>query len=85
MDMQLQAQRDQMDMQAKQAALQLKAQEGQVDAQISQAELQIKQQELEIDAQKAGAKLAADRRKDNTKLDLDLLKTIQDTNKNKGQ
>ena len=85
MDMQLQAQRDQMDMQAKQAALQLKAQEGQVDAQISQAELQIKQQELEIDAQKAGAKLAADRRKDNTKLDLDLLKTIQDTNKKKGQ
>ena len=85
MDMQLQAQRDQMDMQAKQAELQLKAQEGQVDAQISQAELQIKQQELEIDAQKAGAKLAADRRKDNTKLDLDLLKTIQDTNKNKGQ
>jgi hypothetical protein len=85
MDMQLQSQRDQMDMQAKQAALQLKAQEGQVDAQISQAELQIKQQELEIDAQKAGAKLAADRRKDNTKLDLDLLKTIQDTNKNKGQ
>ena len=85
MDMQLQAQRDQMDMQAKQAELQLKAQEGQVDAQISQAELQIKQQQLEIDAQKAGAKLAADRRKDNTKLDLDLLKTIQDTNKNKGQ
>ena len=85
MDMQLQAQRDQMDMQAKQAELQLKAQEGQVDAQISQAELQIKQQELEIDAQKAGAKLAADRRKDNTKLDLDLLKTIQDTNKDKGQ
>ena len=85
MDMQLQAQRDQMDMQAKQAELQLKAQEGQQDAQIDQAELQIKQQELEIDAQKAGAKLAADRRKDNTKLDLDLLKTIQDTNKNKGQ
>ena len=85
MDMQLQAQRDQMDMQAKQAELQLKAQVSQQDAQIDQAELQIKQQELEIDAQKAGAKLAADRRKDNTKLDLDLLKTIQDTNKNKGQ
>ena len=85
MDMQLQAQRDQMDMQAKQAELQLKARVSQQDAQIDQAELQIKQQELEIDAQKAGAKLAADRRKDNTKLDLDLLKTIQDTNKNKGQ
>jgi len=32
------------------------------------------EQELDLDAQKAGAKLAADRRKDNTKLDLDLLR-----------
>jgi hypothetical protein len=38
------------------------------------AQLALDKQELELDAQKAGAKLAADRRKDNTKLDLDLLK-----------
>ena len=46
---------------------------------MDQAELALKQQELQIDAQKAGAKLAADRRKDNTKLDLDLLKTMKDS------
>ena len=74
-----------MDSQAKQAEIALKAQENQVDAQVQQAELAIKQQELQIDAQKAGAKLAADRRKDNTKLDLDLLKTIKDSNKERGQ
>ena len=39
------------------------------------------EQELQIDAQKAGAKLAADRRKDSTKLDLALLKTVQNTRK----
>jgi len=84
-EVQRKMQKDQADAQIEQAKLQLQAQENMQDAQMNQAELQIKQQELEIDAQKAGAKLAADRRKDNTKLDLDLLKTIQDTNKNKGQ
>ena len=84
-EVQRKMQKDQADAQIEQAKLQLQAQENMQDAQMDQAELQIKQQELEIDAQKAGAKLAADRRKDNTKLDLDLLKTIQDTNKNKGQ
>ena len=84
-DLQRKAQKDQMDSQAKQAEIALKAQENQVDAQVQQAELAIKQQELQIDAQKAGAKLAADRRKDNTKLDLDLLKTIKDSNNESGQ
>ena len=54
------------------------------DAQIDQAELALKQQELQIDAQKAGAQLAANRRKDRTKLDLDLLKTVTDTDTNRG-
>ena len=52
---------------------------------MDQAELALEKQELQIDAQKAGAKLASDRRKDNTKLDLDLLKTIKDSNNNRGQ
>ena len=76
--------KDQADAQIEQAKLQLQAQENMQDAQMDQAELAIKQQELQIDAQKAGAKLAADRRKDNTKLDLDLLKTMKDSN-NRGQ
>jgi hypothetical protein len=77
--------KDQLDAQMKQAELELKARDQMQDAQIDQAELALKQQELQIDAQKVGAKLAADRRKDNTKLDLDLLKTMKDSNNNRGQ
>jgi hypothetical protein len=61
-------------MQIKQAELQLKAQKNQGDLQIDAAKLELDKQELQIDAQKAGAKLAADRRVANTKLDLDLMK-----------
>ena len=78
-EVQRKAAKDQLDAQMKQAELELKARNQMQDAQIDQAELAIKQQELQIDAQKAGAKLAADRRKDNTKLDLDLLKTMKDS------
>jgi len=84
-EVQRKAAKDQLDAQMKQAELELKARDQMQDAQIDQAELALKQQELQIDAQKAGAKLAADRRKDNTKLDLDLLKTMKDSNNNRGQ
>lgn len=84
-EVQRKAAKDQADAQIEQAKLQLQAQENMQDAQMDQAELALKQQELQIDAQKAGAKLASDRRKDNTKLDLDLLKTIKDSNNNRGQ
>jgi hypothetical protein len=73
--------KDQTDAQLKQQELQLKAQKNQADAIIDAKQLEIEQQELQIDAQKAGAKLAADRRKDSTKLDLDLLKTIKDSDR----
>ena len=82
--MQRKAAKDQLDAQLKQAELELKARENMQDAQIDQAELALKQQELQIDAQKAGAQLAANRRKDRTKLDLDLLKTVTDTDTNRG-
>ena len=78
-EVQRKAARDQTDAQFKQQELQLKAQKNQADAMIDAKQLELDQQELQIDAQKAGAKLAADRRKDNTKLDLDLLKTIKDS------
>ena len=84
-EVQRKAAKDQADAQIEQAKLQLQSQENMQDAQMDQAELALKQQELQIDAQKAGAKLAADRRKDNTKLDLDLLKTMKDSNNNRGQ
>jgi len=80
-EVQRKAAKDQTDAQLKQQELQLKAQKNQADAMIDAKQLEIEQQELQIDAQKAGAKLAADRRKDNTKLDLDLLKTIKDSNR----
>jgi hypothetical protein len=78
----------QAELQVKQAEAQRKAAKDQVDAQLRQAELQrkavkdqadiqIKEQELQIEAQEAGAKLAADRRKDATKLDLDILKATK--------
>ncbi len=84
-EVQRKAAKDQLDAQMKQAELELKARDQMQDAQIDQTELALKQQELQIDAQKVGAKLAADRRKDNTKLDLDLLKTMKDSNNNRGQ
>ena len=80
-EVQRKAAKDQTDAQLKQQELQLKAQKNQADAIIDAKQLEIEQQELQIDAQKAGAKLAADRRKDSTKLDLDLLKTIKDSNR----
>jgi len=78
-ELQRKTQKDQADAQIKQAELQLKTQKTQADAMIDAKQLELDEQELQLDAQKAGAKLAADRRKDNTKLDLDILKTVKDT------
>ena len=74
-ELQLKAQKDQLEAQIKQAEVQRKTQKDQMDAQIDLQQLEIERQELQIDAQKAGAKLAADRRTANTKLDLELMKT----------
>ena len=74
-DVQRKMQKDQGDMQIKQGELQRKMQKDQTDASIDMEQIAISKQELEIDAQKAGAKLAADRRTANTRLDLDLMKT----------
>jgi hypothetical protein len=74
-EVQLKAQKDQLEAQIKQAEVQRKAQKDQMDAEIDRQQLEIDRQELEIDAQKAGAKLAADRRAANNKLDLELIKT----------
>ena len=77
-EVQRKSQKDQSDMQLKQAELQRKMQKDQADTSIDQQQLEIERQELEIDAQKAGAKLAADRRTANTKLDLDLMKATSE-------
>jgi hypothetical protein len=80
-EVQRKAQKDQTDAQIKQAELQLKAQKTQADATIDAERLKLEQQELQLDAEKQGAKLAADRRKDKTRLNLDVLKTIKDESK----
>ena len=93
-EVQRKAQKDQTDAQAKQAEAQRKAMKDQSDAQLAQQKLQlegqlaqmkmqIEQAELELDERKAGAKQSSERRKDNTKLDLDLL-NIQNANRTKG-
>jgi len=80
-EMQLKAQKDQVEAQIKQAEIQRKTQKDQMDNQVDMQQLEIERQELQIDAQKAGAKLAADRRTANNKLDLELAKTRADVNK----
>jgi len=93
-EVQRKTQKDQLDAQAKQQEAQRKAMKDQTDAQLAQQKLQmeaqlaqmkmqIEQAELELDERKAGASMAADRRRDNTKLDVDLLKASQ-ANKPKG-
>jgi hypothetical protein len=84
-EVQRKAAKDQADAQIEQAKLQLQAQENMQDAQMDQAELALKQQELQIDAQRAGVKMAAERRRDNAKADLDMLKAMKDSNNNRGQ
>ena len=84
-EVQLKAQKDQLEAQIKQAELQRKTQKDQMDNQIDQQQLAIDRQELEIDAQKAGAKLAADRRTANTKLDLDMVKARTDAMNKQGK
>jgi len=93
-EVQRKAQKDQLDAQAKQQEAQRKLMKDKTDAQLAQQKLkleaqlaqmkmQIEQAELELDERKAGASMAADRRRDNTKLDMDLL-NMQNANKPKG-
>tara|TARA_R100000541_G_scaffold385_1_gene3254 strand:+ start:2795 stop:5284 length:2490 start_codon:yes stop_codon:yes gene_type:complete len=94
-EVQRKMQKDQADAQAKQAEAQRKTMKDQTDAQLAQKKLaldaklaemkmQIEQAELELDERKAGAKMSADRRRDTTKLDMDLLNMRNANNKPKG-
>jgi len=75
-EVQRKAAKDQQEAQIKQAELQLKAQKNQVDAMLDAEKLKLDQQELELDARKEGVRVAASRRKDNNKLDLELAKMM---------
>jgi hypothetical protein len=79
-EVQRKAQKDQTDAQIKQAELQLKAQKNQADSMIDQKQLELEEKELLIDARKAGVKMAADRRRENAKTDIEMAKLMKDRN-----
>ena len=76
-EVQRKTQKDAQDVQLKQAELQRKAQKDVLDATLKAKEIQIDEQELQLDAQKEGVRVAANRRKDNNKLDLEIAKLMQ--------
>jgi len=76
-EVQRKTQKDMQDVQLRQAELQRKAQKDLVDAGIKARELQLGAQELQLDAQKEGVRLAANRRQDNNRLDLEIAKLMQ--------
>jgi hypothetical protein len=78
-EVQRKMQKDQTDAQLQAAELQRKSKKDQADAMIDAEQLKIEQQEMQIDARKAGVKMAAERRRDNAKSDLDTLKAIQES------
>ena len=77
-EVQRKMQKDQTDAQLQAAELQRKSKKDQADAMIDAEQLKIEQQEMQIDARKAGVKMAAERRRDNAKADLDVIKAIQE-------
>ena len=78
-EVQRKAQKDQADVQLKQAELRRKTQKDQADVAIDQAQIQLEEKELQLDTEKTVAKMAADRRRDAARLELDAVKTAADT------
>ncbi len=75
------AQKDQADIQLKAAELERKTKKDQADTAVDMEQLKLDREELVIDAKKSGVKMAADRRRDNAKSDLDRLKAINESRK----
>jgi len=80
-EVQRKAAKDQQEVQLKQADLQRRSQKDQVDALMDAEKLKLDQQELQLDAQKEGVRVAANRRQENNKLDLELAKMMADKSK----
>jgi len=77
-EVQRKAAKDQQEAQIKQADLQRRAQKDQVDAMFDAEKLKLDKQELELDAKKEGVRIAATRRHENNKLDLELARMMAD-------
>ena len=72
------AQKDQADIQLKAAELERKTKKDEADTALEMEQLKLDREELIIDAKKSGVKMAADRRRDNAKSDMELLKAINE-------
>ena len=83
-EMQIKQQEVQRKMMKDKTDAQLAQQKLQLEAQIEQMKMQLEQAELALEERKAGAEQSAQRRKDTTQLDLDLLKTTMNVNKPRG-
>lgn len=76
-EQQRKSQKDQADAQLKQRQQQHKEQMDAINVALEAKGIQLDRQELELEAEKAGAKLAADKRRDNNRIDLELARLIE--------
>lgn len=76
-EQQRKAQKDQTDAQLRERQQAHKERMDTIDAALKAKGIKLERQELELEAQKADAKLAADRRKDNNRLDLEIARLIE--------
>ena len=74
---------DQADQQIKQAELKLKSQKVQADATLAAEKIRLDEEELKMNAQKDGIKMASDRRTSNAKIDIEMARMAQSTQKPK--
>jgi hypothetical protein len=80
-EVQRKAQKDAADIQIRQAEQQRKAQKDRIDAALEVEQLKLDKQELSIEAQKEGVKIALDKQNNKEKLDLELMRLIEQQNK----
>ena len=80
-EIQQKGQKDAVDAQIKIAEQRRKEKEDTVDTVMEAKRLELEEKELELDAKKAGVKLALETESQKNKTDMDILKAIQETNK----
>ena len=80
-EIQQKGQKDSVDAQLKVAEQRRKEKEDAVDAIIDSRKLELDEKELELEAEKAGVKLALEAEDKKNKTDLDILKVLQENNK----
>ena len=80
-DMQRKMQKDAADIQIRQSEQERKSQKDAIDAALDAEQLKLDQQELAIEAQKEGIKMAISKRTDENKLDIELMRLIEQQNK----